>query len=59
MIWKCIRKRNDTLLGEAESEGIVDSKRVEQIKVQFDVVLQTTEEKIEFWYARDLMKFLE
>lgn len=37
----------------------MDSKRVEQIKVQFDVVLQTTEEKIEFWYARDLMKFLE
>ena len=36
----------------------MDSKRVEQIKEQFDVVLQTTEEKIEFWYARDLMKLL-
>ncbi len=36
----------------------MDSKRVEQIKEQFDVVLQITEEKIEFWYARDLMKLL-
>ena len=36
----------------------MDSKRVEQIKEQFDAVLQTTEEKIEFWYARDLMKLL-
>lgn len=36
----------------------MDSKRVEQIKEQFDVVLQTTEEKVEFWYARDLMGLL-
>ena len=36
----------------------MDSRRVEQIKEQFDVVLQTTEEKIEFWYARDLMYLL-
>ena len=36
----------------------MDSKRVEQIKEQFDVVLRTTEENIEFWYARDLMKLL-
>jgi len=37
----------------------MDSKRVEQIKVQFDEAIQLLEdEKIEFWYARDLMKLL-
>ena len=37
----------------------MDSKRVEQIKNQFDNALQTTElDAIEFWYARDLMKLL-
>jgi len=33
----------------------MDSKRIEQIKQQFDSVIKITEnEKIEFWYARDL-----
>ena len=37
----------------------MDSKRVEQVKEQFDLAIQVTEEeKIEFWYARDLMKLL-
>ena len=36
----------------------MDSKRVEQIKNQFDVAIQIGKEKIEFWYARDLMKLL-
>lgn len=37
----------------------MDSKRVEQIKKQFDAVIQNMEEEqIEFWYARDLMKLL-
>lgn len=36
----------------------MDSKRVEQIKNQFDVATQIAKEKIEFWYARDLMKLL-
>lgn len=37
----------------------MDSKRVEQIKVQFDGALQIFEGKeIEYWYARDLMKLL-
>ena len=37
----------------------MDSKRIEQIKQQFDSVIKITEnEKIEFWYARDLMKLL-
>lgn len=37
----------------------MDSKRIELIKQQFDNVTQITEnEKIEFWYARDLMKLL-
>lgn len=37
----------------------MESKRVEQIKKQFDEVTQTMEEeKVEFWYARDLMKLL-
>ena len=36
----------------------MESKRVEQIKNQFDVALQMTEEKIEYWYARDLMVLL-
>ena len=36
----------------------MESKRVEQIKIQFDVALQMTEEKIEYWYARDLMVLL-
>lgn len=37
----------------------MDSKRIEQIKLQFDNVIQMKEEEqIEFWYARDLMKLL-
>lgn len=37
----------------------MDSKRVEQIKSQFDNALQMiVDEKIEFWYARDLMQLL-
>ncbi len=37
----------------------MDKRRIEQIKMQFDNVIQVTEdEKIEFWYARDLMKLL-
>lgn len=37
----------------------MDSKRVEQIKKQFDAVTQILEEEqVEFWYARDLMKLL-
>ena len=37
----------------------MDKKRIEQIKIQFDNVIQITEnEQIEFWYARDLMKLL-
>ena len=37
----------------------MDSKRIEQVKEQFDLAIQVTEEeKIEFWYARDLMQLL-
>lgn len=37
----------------------MDSRRIEQIKKQFDNAIQITEdEQIEFWYARDLMKLL-
>ena len=37
----------------------MDKKRIEQIKLQFDNAIQTTEnEQIEYWYARDLMKLL-
>ena len=37
----------------------MDTKRIEQVKEQFDFAIQVTEEeKIEFWYARDLMKLL-
>ena len=37
----------------------MDSKRIQQIKNQFDNALQMIEdEQIEFWYARDLMKLL-
>ena len=37
----------------------MDAKRIEQIKLQFDNAIQSTEEeRIEFWYARDLMKLL-
>ena len=37
----------------------MDKRRIEQIKIQFDNVIQVTEaEQIEFWYARDLMKLL-
>ena len=37
----------------------MDSKRIEQIKRQFDDVIQTTEQgNVEYWYARDLMKLL-
>ena len=37
----------------------MDSRRIEQIKIQFDKAIQITEDKqVEFWYARDLMKLL-
>ena len=37
----------------------MDSRRIEQIKEQFDNAIQITEdEQVEFWYARDLMKLL-
>lgn len=37
----------------------MDSRRIEQIKIQFDNAIQVIEdEKIEFWYARDLMRLL-
>lgn len=37
----------------------MDSRRIEQIKKDFDNAIQTTEdEQVEFWYARDLMKLL-
>lgn len=37
----------------------MDSRRIEQIKKQFDNAIQVVkEERIEFWYARDLMKLL-
>ena len=37
----------------------MDAKRIEQVKEQFDLAIRVTEEeKIEFWYARDLMKLL-
>ena len=37
----------------------MDSRRIEQIKRQFDNSIQVIEdEQIEFWYARDLMKLL-
>ena len=37
----------------------MDSRRIEQIKEQFDNAIQVIEEEqIEFWYARDLMKLL-
>ena len=37
----------------------MDKRRIEQIKIQFDNVIQVTQdEQIEFWYARDLMKLL-
>ena len=37
----------------------MDSRRIEQIKRQFDNAIQIIEEeRIEFWYARDLMKLL-
>lgn len=37
----------------------MDTKRIEQIKVQFDLVIQTTEQgSVEYWFARDLMKLL-
>lgn len=37
----------------------MDSRRIEQIKKQFDDAIQVIEdERIEFWYARDLMKLL-
>lgn len=37
----------------------MDSRRIEQIKKQFDNVIQATEDaQIEFWYARDLMQLL-
>lgn len=37
----------------------MDKKRIEQIKLEFDSVIQVTgNEQIEFWYARDLMKLL-
>ena len=37
----------------------MDTRRIEQIKKQFDSVIQVTEEEqVEFWFARDLMKLL-
>ena len=37
----------------------MDSRRIEQIKRQFDNATQVIEdEQIEFWYARDLMRLL-
>lgn len=36
----------------------MEKKRVEQIKEQFDVILHSTEENIEYWFARDLMPLL-
>ena len=37
----------------------MDSRRIEQIKIQFDNAIQVIEnEQIEFWYARDLMRLL-
>ncbi len=37
----------------------MDSRRIEQIKKQFDNAIQATEDaQIEFWYARDLMQLL-
>lgn len=37
----------------------MDSRRIEQVKKQFDNAIQVIkEEQIEFWYARDLMKLL-
>ncbi|MBQ4559724.1 MAG: DNA damage-inducible protein D [Tyzzerella sp.] len=37
----------------------MDSRRIEQIKKEFDNTIQITEdEQVEFWYARDLMKLL-
>lgn len=37
----------------------MDSRRIEQIKKEFDNAIQITEDgQIEFWYARDLMKLL-
>ena len=37
----------------------MDSRRIEQIKNQFDNAIQVTEEEqIEYWYARDLMRLL-
>lgn len=37
----------------------MDTRRIEQIKKQFDSVIQVTEdEQVEFWFARDLMKLL-
>lgn len=36
----------------------MDSKRIEQIKNEFDNAIQLIEENIEFWYARDLMQLL-
>ena len=37
----------------------MDSRRIEQIKMQFDNAIQATEDnQIEYWYARDLMQLL-
>ena len=37
----------------------MDSRRIEQIKKNFDNAIQITEDdQVEFWYARDLMKLL-
>ena len=37
----------------------MDSRRIEQIKKEFDNAIQITEdEQVEFWYARDLMRLL-
>ena len=37
----------------------MDSRRIEQIKKEFDNVIQVIEDEcIEFWYARDIMRLL-
>lgn len=37
----------------------MDTKRIGQIKIQFDNALQMiADEQVEFWYARDLMQLL-
>ena len=38
---------------------MMDKKRIEEIKKQFDIIVHRVEhDKIEFWYARELMSLL-